>query len=179
MNPLGHFVIACLGAAALTANAQVSLITQLHPGTNSTDRHFSVSVRSRQTEDGAYFSVTVTPQTSEKLFCRARVMMFDGQGMIRLMSFEEDHEHFEQDHHYEFEVASNLLVSSQFIFRYSSDEGFLKEEGGDAIWFFLKDFAPKAAPNKSLQPTRDNALGLSRSHGLFCIADPAWLSSSR
>jgi hypothetical protein len=34
-------------------------------------------------------------------------------------------------------------------------------------------------PNKSLQPTRGGALGSSRSHELFYIAVPAWLSSSR
>jgi len=34
-------------------------------------------------------------------------------------------------------------------------------------------------PNKSLQPTRDGALGSSRSLGLFCIAVPAWLSLGR
>lgn len=34
-------------------------------------------------------------------------------------------------------------------------------------------------PDKSLQPTRGGAQGLSRNHGLFCIAVPARLSSSR
>jgi len=34
-------------------------------------------------------------------------------------------------------------------------------------------------PNKSLQPTRGDALGSSRSRGLFYVAVPAWLSSSR
>ncbi len=34
-------------------------------------------------------------------------------------------------------------------------------------------------PNKSLQPTRGDALDSSRGRGLFCIAVPAWLSSSR
>jgi hypothetical protein len=34
-------------------------------------------------------------------------------------------------------------------------------------------------PNKSLQPTRGIALGSSRSRGLFYVAVPAWLSSSR
>src|SRR5690349_8821265 len=43
-------------------------------------------------------------------------------------------------------------------------------------WF--RDTNP-LQPNKSLQPTRSDALGLSRSRGLFCIAVPAWLSSSR
>jgi hypothetical protein len=37
----------------------------------------------------------------------------------------------------------------------------------------------RPSPNKSLQPTRGYALGLSRSRGLFCVAVPAWLSSSR
>ena len=37
----------------------------------------------------------------------------------------------------------------------------------------------KKEPNKSLQPTRGDALGLPRSRGLFYIAVPAWLSSSR
>jgi len=41
----------------------------------------------------------------------------------------------------------------------------------------LKSFQMK--PNKSLQPTRGGALGLSRSRGLFYIAVPAWLSFSR
>ena len=35
------------------------------------------------------------------------------------------------------------------------------------------------SPNKSLQPTRGGALGSPRSRGMFCVADPAWLSSSR
>ena len=45
------------------------------------------------------------------------------------------------------------------------------------IWLDIQ--SARNRPNKSLQPTRGGAFGLSRSRGLFYIAVPAWLSFSR
>jgi len=158
MTLLRHFVMVCLLLVALATNGQVYSIEQLHPGTNSIDFNFSVAVTSWQTGDSVHFKVTVAPKPPgpwkfpEPLYSDARCMMFDGRGMIELWRLAEP-EQIEDTTVYTFEVASRFLESSQFIFRYSAGKDVRKREGVDSIWFFLRDFAPKAAPNTALEPT--------------------------
>ena len=136
-----HLVAILLMAVALTASAQLFLIKRLIPKNVSTDEHFVFAV-SKSIGSSAQFAVTVTPKEAAHQFATdVRVMLFDGTNEIRWMSLNDQGQEKGKPYHYTFDINTNYLAYSQFVFRYSDWTNHIgNEDDADSIYFFLRDF---------------------------------------
>jgi hypothetical protein len=137
-----HLIVILLVAAALTASAQLFLVKRLVPkNVPSSDERFTFTISSSKIGSSVHFSITVAPKKAiYPLSTDVRVMLFDGTGEISQFSLDDQGQEKGKPYHYTFDVGTNYLAYSQFIFRYSDWTNHISGDDADSIFFFLRDF---------------------------------------
>ena len=151
MPALGYYAnvtVLLIGFTVLTGNAQFSQSTRLDRHNIANKDPFAFTIHARHKTSSITFYVTVTrggsTPASPSEVC---AMLFDGEDEIKVMHLSPLRS-TERTESYEFEIATNLLSHSQFVFRelrYTNDVG---SKIGDSFWFFLRDFTEVGAPNE-------------------------------
>ena len=136
-----HLLVALILLSFFKASAEMILIKRLVPENVSADEHFAVAVSSKIGKS-ARFTVTVTPKEGKyPSSTDVRLMLFDGINEIEEMSLNNQVQVKGRPYHYTFDIGTNYLASSQFIFRYSDWTTQIRsEDSANSIYFFLKDF---------------------------------------
>ena len=148
MAVLKHLIALGVVVGAFAAHSQVSTSTKVEPGKLSAQKRFLFLVDAAKTNNLIRYSVTVAPNASvDSPRVEAYLMLSDGDGEIVRQTLQDLHGSGEA-YRYEFEVASNLLAHSQFVLRDLGKGNAWGQGAGDSFWFFLKDFANTAPPNK-------------------------------
>ena len=129
-----------LALAELTASARLITSTRLDPKTVTAQKRFAFKIDATMETNSIRFSVTVAPnEAAPSSSLDARLMLFDGEGEILCQALEVL-QRKNQVVHYEFEVATNYLAQSQFVFRDMGGGSVPTNRVSDSFWFFLKDF---------------------------------------
>ena len=140
MGIIRTLIVTVVLLAALTAPAPVTTSTRLDQKSILIQKRFAFKVDATKMGNTVQFSVTIHPNEaapSETL--DAQLMLFNGEDEIRCEKLEP----LERKHRsasYEFEVASNYVAQSQFVFRDLGKSAGGKMDAADSFWFFLKDF---------------------------------------
>jgi hypothetical protein len=138
-----HWIVASLTAIALTASARDLSMKVLLPEDISSDEHFAFIISNSMMADTARFSVTVTPKKSFQLLATdAVVWWLDHTSRVSVISLNDQSEEKGKIYHYTFEIPTNDLALSQFVFRYSDRTNHLgSNDPANDISFCPKFFA--------------------------------------
>src|ERR1041385_4207335 len=145
----GSLLGAVILFAGLALKAQLVSSTRLTPGNVSIEKRFLFLIGSTRTNDTVRFSVTVAPNANRTSSPgEAHLMLSDGEGKITRKPLESMHG-TNEPYRYQFEVSTNSVTYSQFVFRDIKPKG--ETAGTNSFWFFLKDFAGAPRSKKHTQ----------------------------
>jgi hypothetical protein len=144
-----HLMVLWLIVFALTASAQVVLVGRLFPKNVSSNGLFAFDINAINLSSTIKFSVTVIPKNATNILSSdACLILVDDTHESDRMSLDDEPQENGKPYHYTFEIASNQLSCSQFIFRFSDWTNHIgSDDDADSVYFFLRDFAHTDAPN--------------------------------